>query len=246
MISRYGLREVVLITATAGVGGIAAAVAAAQVSAWYLAPAVPLLAAWLAGLAFFRDPSRTMPDAPGILVSPADGTVTEITRLDRGAGFEGPALRIGIFLSIFDVHVNRSPCAGRVLSTAYERGEFLDARHPESGHRNEANTIVIEPDEATLGPVVVRQIAGLIARRVVCRLKPGDRVQRGERIGMLKFGSRTELIVRSGVGLVAAVKLGEHVRGGTTALMDLASAARGCDFVERQMRRGGSPEGRAR
>ena len=244
MISRYGLREVVLITATAGVGGIAAAVAAAQVSVWYLAPAVPLLAAWLAGLAFFRDPSRTAPDAPGILVSPADGTVTEITRLDCGVGFEGPALRIGIFLSIFDVHVNRSPCAGRVLSTAYERGEFLDARHPESGHRNEANTIVIEPEDGTPGPVAVRQIAGLIARRVVCRLKPGDRVQRGERIGMLKFGSRTELIVRANTGFAAAVKLGEHVRGGSTTLMGIA--APGSDAVERQTRRGASPVGPAR
>jgi phosphatidylserine decarboxylase len=152
------------------------------------------------------------------MVAPADGRVTEITRLEAYEGIGRPALRIGIFLSVFDVHVNRSPCAGRVLSVRHQPGEFLDARHPECGIRNESNTVVINPVETT-GPIIVRQIAGLIARRIVCHLKPGDSVMRGQQFGLIKFGSRTELIVPLDSGLEAAVRIGQHVKGGATILM---------------------------
>lgn len=218
-LTRDGMREILLATATLGVGGLAAAYGAVEATPWLWAAAVPLLAAWGFVLAFFRDPIRIIPDQPGALVAPADGRVTEITRLDGHDGIDGPAWRIGIFLSVFDVHVNRSPCSGRVIAIDYQPGAFLDARHPESGIRNESNTLCIAPADSTTGVVIVRQIAGLIARRVVCRPQVGDLVYRGERIGMLKFGSRTELIVSVSSGLEPAVKLNDHVTGGATILM---------------------------
>jgi len=224
-LTRDGRREILLATATLGLGGGAAACVAVMVSPWWWALATPLLAAWGLVLAFFRDPVRIIPDRPGTLVSPADGRVTEISRLDHHEGIDGPAWRIGIFLSIFDVHVNRSPCSGRVLAIDYRPGAFLDARHPESGIRNESNTLRIAPADPAAGVVIVRQIAGLIARRVVCRPKVGDLVYRGERIGMLKFGSRTELIVPVSSGLEPAVELNDHVAGGSTILMHRADPA---------------------
>lgn len=218
-LSRDGLREILLLTATFGAGGAAAAWAACTGSPWWWMAAGPLLVLWAGCVAFFRDPERPIPRDDGILVAPADGKVTEIARLERHDGIDGPALRIGIFLSIFNVHVNRAPCAGRVVKTEYRPGRFLDARHPESGLQNEANTLVIVPEAGLPGPVVLRQIAGLIARRIVCRIGPGDAIARGQRVGLLKFGSRTELIVPTAGGLVPVVRLGERVKGGSTVLM---------------------------
>jgi len=221
-IARYGVKEILIATATVGLCGTAATWAALAVSPWYWGPALSLLVVWLFTIAFFRDPRRRVPEEEGVLVAPADGKVTEITRLEQYEGIDGPAIRIGIFLSIFDVHINRAPCAGRIVKTEYHRGEFLDARHPESGMRNEANTFVIEPDagtESPIGSIVIRQIAGVIARRIVCSIRPGDVVQRGQRVGMIKFGSRTELIVPAGCGLELAVAVDDRVRAGATVLM---------------------------
>jgi phosphatidylserine decarboxylase len=224
-LTRDGLRELLISTAIFGVGGAAAVYAALAVSPWYWLLAAPLLIVWLFTLSFFRDPDRTVPAGAGLLVSPADGKVTEITRLERCEGFDGPALRIGIFLSIFDVHINRSPCEGRVAKTQYQAGQFLDARHKDSGARNEANTIIIEPQAGLAGPIVVRQVAGLIARRIVCHVGPGSAVRRGQQVGMIKFGSRTELIVPADRGFEAAVKVNDHVRAGSTILMRVAGSA---------------------
>ena len=218
-IAREGLREILIATVLFLVLSTAAAIPAILVSPWYWIALFPLFDLWIFTLLFFRDPRRKIPDDPGVLVAPADGKVTEITRLTRCEGFPGPALRIGIFLSVFDVHINRVPCAGRVLRTEYHPGAFLDARHPECGVRNEANTIVIDPRDALGGPVVVRQIAGLIARRIICNIRMGDRVDRGQRLGLIKFGSRTELIVPADSGLEPAVKLNEHVTGGQTIML---------------------------
>jgi len=171
-----------------------------------------------AGLAFFRDPERATPTEPGILVAPADGKVVETVKLDHDDWIGGPATRLSIFLSVLDVHVNRSPCAGVVCSMQYRPGRFLDARDPNSGSLNEANTIVIEPDEPGTGPVVVRQIAGLIARRIVCCVKVGDRVETGQRIGLIKFGSRTELIVPGHDRYFPAVQVGDRARGAVTIM----------------------------
>ncbi len=220
-LTRHGIRELLIASLlfAAAIGLIAWAATAA--GAWLWAVGVSCAALWLFVLAFFRDPNRAIPTDPGLLVSPADGRVTAINRLDHCDEIGGPALRVSIFLSLFDVHVNRSPCAGRVLRTDYCPGEFLDARHPESGRRNESNTIVIEPDPGLPGPVVVRQIAGLIARRIVCPLRPGDRIERGGRIGMIKFGSRTDLLVPAESKLELAVNINDHVKGGSTVLLRL-------------------------
>ena len=210
-----GRKEMVLLTLLLG-GAAVLCFGLAGRGHVFLWPAGALFAVlWLGGLAFFRDPERPIPREADIMVSPADGRVTEITRLDHHDEVGGPALRIGIFLSVFDVHINRSPCEGVVKSVRYQQGKFLDARHPDCGACNEANTVVLETAN---GPVVVRQVAGMIARRIVCSVQPGDRVQLGQRIGLIKFGSRTELIVPFQL-FSPAVQVGDKVIGATSVLM---------------------------
>jgi phosphatidylserine decarboxylase len=183
---------------------------------WFVPLAVIPAIAWLWLLSFFRDPPRTRSYAPGELCAPADGTVTEITELDSYESLAGPAVRIGIFLSLFDVHVNRAPCAGRVRTREYRRGLFLDARNPESGKRNESLTLLVEPDPPMPGPVYVRQVAGLVARRIICHAGPGDYMPIGHRFGLIKFGSRTELIIPRTAATDIPLRLGDKVRGGLT------------------------------
>ena len=181
---------------------------------------VPL--AWLIGivtllcLAFFRDPIRKIPNEPDVMVAPADGKVTEITRLERLEEFGGPALKIGIFLSVLDVHINRSPSDGVVESAEFSPGEFLDARHPESGMRNQATKIVLKSGS---GKLIVRQVVGAIARRIICPLEPGDRLERGERFGMIAFGSRTELIVPEPEAWRVVVQTGQMVKAGSSIVL---------------------------
>jgi phosphatidylserine decarboxylase len=172
-----------------------------------------------AGLAFYRDFYRPIPKDPGLMVAPADGKVTEITQLDHYEPFNGPALKIGIFLSVLDVHVNRSPCDGVIVWTRYEEGLFLDARHPESGAKNQSNTICLA-DLATEKPIaVVRQVVGAIARRIIAPVGPGNSLERGQRFGMIAFGSRTELYVPMPQSWNQIVKVGQHVRGGQDILL---------------------------
>ena len=185
------------------------------------------LFAWLSGLItlacmlFFRDPPRRIPDQPGLMVSPADGKIVEITRLEQHEPISGPALRIGIFLSVLDVHINRSPCDGIVASVHFEPGEFLDARNPQAGIRNQSNTLVLKTElSADHAPIaIVRQIVGAIARRIICPAVQGTELTRGERFGMIAFGSRTELIVPNPEAWECLVQTGQHVKGGATALL---------------------------
>jgi phosphatidylserine decarboxylase len=181
---------------------------------WCWAAAVPLvLLAWW--VSFFRSPRRTMPTAADAVVAPADGKVVEVTELDHYDFFDGPAVRIGIFLSIFNVHVNRAPRAGRVLAMHYKPGEFLDARHPECAIRNEFLWIGFEDADRPGLKFAIRQISGLLARRIVCALRPGQAVSRGDVFGMIKLGSRTELILpRDAVRVEVAV--GQTVKAGST------------------------------
>lgn len=194
-------------------------------------------AVWLWVLSFFRDPLRERSFAPGELCSPADGKVTEITELPHHDTIGGPALRVGIFLSIFNCHINRWPCAGTVRTVEYRKGEFLDARHVESGHRNESNTIVLDPDPPVPGPVVLRQVAGKVARRIICHAQPGMRLPIGARFGLIKFGSRTELIVPRGAGTQAAVRIGDKVAGGLTVLVRQSAPGTKAQGHEGTMRR---------
>lgn len=233
-IARDGLRELLISTLILGAGSILLGWAALSISAWFWMLAVPLFAMWLFTIAFFRDPNRSIPCEPGLLVAPADGKVTEVSTLDHVEEIGGPAIKISIFLSVFDVHVNRTACGGKVVRTDYRPGEFLDARHPECGIRNECNTIVIDPDEGIQGPVVIRQIAGLIARRIVCNVRAGDAIQRGQRIGLIKFGSRTDLLVPTKSGLESAVRVNDYVKGGSTILMRMAKTEKIGDASENQ------------
>ncbi len=164
---------------------------------------------------FFRDPVRLIPHDQDAIVSPADGVIAEITELDHYDFFDGPAVRIGIFLSIFNVHINRAPRHARVVAMHYKPGEFLNAMNPESALRNEFIWIGLEEAERPERKLAVRAISGLIARRIVCILKPGQEVQRGEKFGMIKLGSRTELILpRDSVRV--EVEVGQKVQAGST------------------------------
>ena len=159
---------------------------------------------------FFRDPSRTIPATPGAIVSPADGVVTEAEWVETT---QGSKLRVSIFLNVFDVHVNRSPIAGVVKLVEYREGGFMNAMTPESALTNEQTMIQIEGDGYD---VSLKQIAGLLARRIVCTLKEGETVARGQRIGMIKFGSRCDLLMPAEANL--AVKTGARVKGGSSVI----------------------------
>ncbi len=178
---------------------------------------------WLFTLAFFRNPARRPLGNERCLVAPADGVVADIGEVDEGEFIGGRALRIGIFLSVFDVHVNRSPVAGTIAYARYKPGRFLDARHPDVSHENEANTLglVADPAVAPGLRLLVRQLSGLIARRIICTHGVGDALLRGELFGMIKFGSRTELWLPVTCPHRVLVVLGQRVRCGETVLVEL-------------------------
>ena len=165
---------------------------------------------------FFRDPERAIPQEPGLVVSPADGTISSIDEIEHDEFIGGPTVQIGIFLSIFNVHINRSPVASRVIGLTYRRGLFLNALKPESARENEQLAIRLQQLVAPHRKMVVRQIAGAIARRIVCWLKPGDDLTAGERVGMIKLGSRTEIVVPKEEGLEVLVAVGDKVKAGST------------------------------
>jgi phosphatidylserine decarboxylase len=165
-------------------------------------------------LYFFRDPPRQVPDTANAFVAPADGTVVEVAAVQQYDFVGGPAVRIGIFLSIFNVHINRAPLAARVVEMNYKPGEFLNAMRPESAERNESMWIGFEEAGAPQRRFAVRQISGLLARRIVCPLAIGQAVTRGEKFGMIKLGSRTELILPAG-DVEVAVKIGDKVHAGS-------------------------------
>ena len=177
--------------------------------------AVPELALAAFVLYFFRDPERVPPSGESV-VSPADGRVLELGALE----WEGQRVwKIGIFLSLFDVHVNRSPITGVIRSIRYQPGRFFIASRPEASLENEQNTVVVEGDRYT---VTFKQIAGALARRIVFKKKVGDRIERGERIGLIKFGSRVDLYLP--LDLVPKVAVGDRVKAGISTLASLADA----------------------
>jgi phosphatidylserine decarboxylase len=168
---------------------------------------------------FFRDPNRTIPTGPGVIVSPADGVVTEAEWVETTLGSK---LRLSIFLNVFDVHVNRSPVTGTVKLVEYREGGFMNAMKPESGITNEQTMIQIEGDGYE---VALKQIAGLLARRIVCSVKAGDKIERGQRIGLIKFGSRCDVLLPPDASL--KVKTGSRVKGGSSIIAVLPSATGG-------------------
>jgi phosphatidylserine decarboxylase len=214
--ARYGLAEMLVFTlGFLLIGGLFATLAI-EIHWLFWVPIAAVLLVWLEILWFFRDPKRAIPADADALVSPADGTVTNVEEVDEPEF--GRALRISIFLSVFNVHVNRLPRAGRITNVRYFPGAFLDARNPDSAVRNEQLWIDMEEAD-TDRPIRVKQISGAIARRIVCWLKAGDAVQKGERLGMIKFGSRTDVLIPAGQAREVCVKVGDKVQGGTTILL---------------------------
>jgi phosphatidylserine decarboxylase len=173
--------------------------------------AAPFAAASLASLGFFRDPDREVPSIPGGVLAPADGRVMQIDEVSDP--FVGPAVRVAIFLSPLDVHVNRAPIGGLVAGVVYSQGRFVPAYKPEAGAGNERCMVHLQGDSAR---VTVTQIAGVLARRIVCRVAPGDKVAVGERFGMIRFGSRTDCCMPRGTDV--RVRVGDRVKGGVTVL----------------------------
>jgi phosphatidylserine decarboxylase len=181
--------------------------------AWSLIPL--LLAAFF--LWFFRDPQRTIPAGAGLIVSPGDGLVTETATI---ATPDGPRQRISIFLSVFDVHVNRSPIGGVLTGVRYQKGQYLNAMNPASADRNEQNIVTVRGDGIE---VTFKQIAGLLARRIVFNPSEGDTVSRGQRVGLIKFGSRVDVVLPADATL--RVKVGERVKGGSSVLAEATHGA---------------------
>jgi phosphatidylserine decarboxylase len=189
-----------------------ALLAAAALIAWFSNPlwAVPavLLAAFF--LWFFRDPDRVIPNEPGALVSPADGKITAVMPVTENGVSR---LRISIFLNVFDVHVNRSPISGIIRELRYQKGKFGNAMNAASAEQNEQNVVTVEGEGQT---VVFKQIAGLLARRIVFNKRVGDHLQRGERVGLIKFGSRVDVFFDGSAAI--AVNVGDRVKGGSSVL----------------------------
>lgn len=186
--------------------------AAAVLIGWIAGPlwALPAVVLAVFFLWFFRDPERVIPGEVGALVSPADGKVTAVSPANLNGA---QVLRISIFLSVFDVHVNRSPLDGVIREVRYQKGKFVNAMNATSAEQNEQNVVTVEGDGQT---VIFKQIAGLLARRIVFNKKVGDRVERGERVGLIKFGSRVDVLLDATAAL--EVKVGDRVKGGSSVL----------------------------
>ncbi len=206
---RAGLAELLLI------GGGFAGLTALAVWLWWPAALPPAVVCGLV-VWFFRDPRRDIPTGPGEIVSPADGKVVQIETLDDPD--IGSAVQIGIFLSIFNVHANRASEAGRVIGIRYRPGKFLNALRPESARENERLELLLETANSSRRFIKIHQITGQFARRIVCWVRPGDELKRGEMFGMIKLGSRTELLIPASPDLKVLCQLGDKVAAGSSLL----------------------------
>ncbi len=216
-VTRHGWREMIIGSLVlAGIGFV--------LSRLWPPAALAVLPVWVWLIAFFRDPHRPLPPEQNAMVSPADGKVSDITEIAHDELLGGPALRVGIFLSVFNVHVNRSPCAGRVTRVVYKKGKFVNAlKHGEASSDNESNTLVLNEPGGGRPVAVVKQIVGLIARRIICTAAEGDELSAGQRIGMIKFGSRTELTIPLWLKPKVMVSVGQTVHGAADVIAILES-----------------------
>jgi phosphatidylserine decarboxylase len=211
LLTRYARREIRII---ALLGGLATG-ATAYFAAWWAC--LPLLATGLL-LAFFRDPPRRTPSDTGAIFAPADGRVLQVQRDAAIPGEPGRWLRVLIFLSVLDVHINRAPCAGRVARVEHRPGGYRNALRPEAAATNESSMILLSPPAPLPGPIRVRQIAGAIARRIVCAARENDVLAAGQRYGMIKFGSQTEVCLPESAAWRVLVSEGSRVRAGVSIL----------------------------
>ncbi|KPK77576.1 MAG: hypothetical protein AMJ79_02735 [Phycisphaerae bacterium SM23_30] len=217
----YGLRELILFPTLLLAAGIVSWFAWSAGRPWCQIAAAIL---GLGVLAFFRDPPRQVLNDQDVLLAPADGIITDICEVEEPEFIKGSARRIGIFLSVLDVHINRTPCDGVVEYIRAHPGKCYNAlRTRLASEKNKANCVGLHCPDHPAGMVMVKQITGVIARRIVCRCKPGDMLSAGERFGMIKFGSRTELFLPEDGRAQIMVKKGDKVRAGTTILVHYGS-----------------------
>ena len=217
MLSPYGKLEWLTIAAI----GVMLSIAAGVAGFWWVS--FVLIPLTLALMAFFRDPNRKTPSQRGAVVAPADGRISSIHELEHFEPLGGPATCIRIFLSVLDVHINRSPCHGHVASITHKPGDHKNALNPTSAETNESNLIVLVHPIRRHPLAAVRQVAGLLARTIACGVHEGDVVQRGQRIGMIKLGSTTELYLPADLQPKVAVSQGQKVYAGVTVLAMVTS-----------------------
>ncbi len=220
-LTRYGLPEVVVYPAAVLV--LMAAVGlfgSAWLPVWGLIVAEGILALVLGwALMFFRDPHREPPRDDRLLLSPADGTITDVGVVEESEFIDGPAFRVGIFLSIFNTHINRAPCDATIEKITYRPGKYINAMSPRAGKENESNNLTMVRTSHPQDRFLVRQISGAIARRIVCAAREGQQLAGGERFGMIKFGSRTELYLPASASVECLVRIGDKVKAGITPLV---------------------------
>jgi phosphatidylserine decarboxylase len=220
-LTKYGWPEVVIFPAIMLGAMIVSLVAGVlYLGVWFIISTEAILCIiliWV--LSFFRDPRRLCLKDASLLLSPADGRVTEVEVVEENGFIGERAIRIGIFLSIFNVHINRAPCNAKVERISYKKGQYKNAASPESGRVNESNDLYIMRTDSPRDKLVVRQISGAIARRIVCAAKEGQELTGGEKFGMIKFGSRTELYVPARANVKCLVQTGDKVKAGITPLV---------------------------
>ncbi len=217
-LTKYGWPQVAIFPAVVFAAMIACLLIRPPNWIFYTAEAIlTVVVIW--SLAFFRDPKRTAPVDKNLLLAPADGKITDIETIEENDFIGQTTLRIGIFLSILDAHINRSPCNVKVERITYKKGKYKNAMNPQSGRVNEANNLFLVRTDSPEDKLIVRQISGAIARRIVCRAAEGQQLTGGEKFGMIKFGSRTELYVPSRQDVKCLVKIGDKVKAGTTPLV---------------------------
>jgi phosphatidylserine decarboxylase len=225
-LTRYGLPQVAVYpTAIAALMAAVVLFAPSFLPMWAIVAAESVLGLVLIwALMFFRDPQRRTIQDDTILLAPADGQIVDIETIDEGDFIGGPALRIGIFLSIFSAHVNRAPCGARVERITYRPGKYFNAMNRLAGKVNESNSLALVRTSQPQDRLIVRQISGAIARRIVCAVREGQQLAGGERFGMIKFGSRTELYLPAAENIVCLVRVGDKVKAGMTPLAKYETA----------------------
>lgn len=220
-LTKYGWPQVAVYPAAVlAAMAVAPIVARGHLSTWAVATIEAVLGALLIwSLSFFRDPERLCPSDRNILLAPADGTITNIDEVEEDNFIGGKAVRIGIFLSIFSTHINRAPCNVKVERITYRKGKYKNAMNPHSGRVNESNDLALVRTDDPRDKLIVRQISGSIARRIVCATGAGRELAGGEKFGMIKFGSRTELYLPVRKEARCLVEIGDKVKAGLTALV---------------------------
>lgn len=219
MITKHGIKEVIVLGCISAGAVAGVCLLAKNFGQGYLAIAIlPIIFfGWV--LWFFRDPNRATPTEAGLFISPADGTVADITPLGPDSKLGRDGVQIGIFMSVFSVHVNRMPCDSTVKKVTHQPGTFMDVRDPASYEKNESATVEIAYEhEGEVYPILVRQVAGLVARRIVTPVEPGEKIKRGQRFGMIKFGSRLEVYLPKELAGEICVELGQKAKAGLTIL----------------------------